>query len=264
MLRRAQGLALLGVLALGCATAPVARDDGAARVAVLTPLDGVPVRALDILGAESEEGLESARERTLAFLREDLANDLERQGLEVIEPGPSRSVGHLPAAPEIAAAGRLAGADYALATELVAYGQLRRSWLWVLVAQGLAAGIGHGVVVAAATGNATYGWWAGAAEFALETATWVGGALLGSRGIDPVLVRARLVDTRSGEVVGHWTREGTRPLRRWFRRAGEPPRDERLRAVADEVFRKLAPKVCRRLLGGDCRAPESVGGPVPG
>lgn len=243
---------LLGLLASACATAPLARSGSSARLAILVPTDGVPIRSLDVLGVEREEDVDAARERTLEALRGDLAEDLRARGVDVVEVPEGQAVGRLPHAPELAALGRQAGADYALATELVAFGQLRRSWLWVLVAQGFAAGIGHGVLVAAATGNPTYGWWAGAAEFALETVTWVGGALVGSRVLDPVLVRSRLVDTASGEVVGHWTREGTRPFRRWFHRQGEPSRDVRLRAVADGVLAKLGKRVCRRLLGARC------------
>jgi hypothetical protein len=49
-----------------------------------------------------------------------------------------------------------------------------------------------------------------------------------------------------------------RPVRRWFRRRGEPPRDERLRHVADQVFAKLAPRMSRRL-----GAPSHTGGTAP-
>jgi hypothetical protein len=64
---------------------------------------------------------------------------------------------------------------------------VRRSWLWLLAAQGLVAGIGHGIVVAKATGSAVTGWWRGAGEFVLETVTWVGGAYkrrVGDRAMD--------------------------------------------------------------------------------
>jgi len=229
---------------------------------VLTPFDGIPIRSRDALPpAEDPADLDAARNVALRSLRGDLALRLHDRGLEVVEGDPPQLTGSRPSNAQLAALGRSAGADATLFTELVAYGNIRRSWLWILAAQGLLAGIGHGVVVAAATGSSTYGWWAGAAEFALETTTWVGGALIGSRGIDPVLVRVRLVRSRDAAVVGHWTREGLRPVRRWFRRKGEPPRDERLRGVADQVFDKLAKRIGRKLgLAAPAAQPTTTGG----
>jgi len=239
---------LVALAALGCASAPMGQAGGAPRVAIATPFDGVPIRSSDALPpVPPAEGLEPARQSALLALRGDFAAALQGRGVAVVQDDLPELTGKRPSFARIAALGRAQDADVVVFSELIAYGNIRRSWLWVLAAQGLAAGIGHGVVVAKATGNSTYGWWAGAGEFGLETATWVGGAVLGSRGIDPVLLRVWLVRTRDGAIVGHWTREGMRPMRRWFRSQGEPPRDQRLRAVADRVFSKLAPRIARRL-----------------
>jgi hypothetical protein len=258
-------LALL--LSSGCASLPVAQFATPPRVVVLTPVDGIPIRSRDILPlADARDDDEAARALALGRLRDDFAGELRQDGLDV-EAGTSPvPTGKRPDFARAAEIGRAAHADVAVVTELVAYGNIRRSWLWVLAAQGLAAGIGHGVVVAKATGNPTYGWWAGAGEFLLETATWVGGAVVGSRGLDPVLLRVWLVRASDGAVVGRWTREGMRPFRRWFRRQGEPPRDVRLRQVADQVFARLAPRIGRRL-GAPSRnsgtAPPRVSNPPP-
>jgi hypothetical protein len=254
--RRLLAPAFALLLASGCASAPVAAPAVPApgdspRVALLTPLDGVPVRSLDVFAGVAEaSGLEPARARSLALLRDDLAAALRARGLDVVEIDAPAATGPRPAPTAAAALGRAAGADEVVVTRLVAYGDIRRSWLWILGAQALAAGIGHGVVVAAATGDSTLGWWAGGGEFLLETATWVGGALVGSRVVDPVVVRVWLVRASDGAVLGHWTREGARPFKNWFRRRGEPPRAERLRAVAGRIFAKLAPKLGRRARSG--------------
>lgn len=215
-------------------------------MAVLTPLDGVPVRSRDALPAlPAPAGLDESRSAGMLALRHDLAGALAARGFEVVETDLAPTTGARPRPPALAALG--GDADAVVFVQLLAYGDIRRSWLWVLAAQGLAAGIGHGLVVGAATGDSALAWLAGTGEFLLETVTWVGGALVGSRGIDPVLLRVWLVRTRDGALLGHWTREGTRPFRRWFRRKGQPPRAERLRAVADRIFTKLALRVERRL-----------------
>jgi len=224
----------------------------------MTPIDGVPIRADDILTCEPALASEAARAELLVGLRSDLVDKLADGGVDVVAAEAPTLLGRAPVGAAVAELGRAVGAEAVLTTELVAYGDIRRSWLWILFAQAVAAGIGHGIVVAAATGSSTYGWWAGAGELVLETATWVGGAVLGTRGIDPVLMRFRLVRTRDGATIAHWTREGTRPLRRWFRRRGEPPRGARLRAVADRVFEKLAPKIERRL-GKTPHSPPATG-----
>lgn len=243
---------LLTLLTTGCASLPIAAPGVVPRLAVLTPFDGVPVRSRDALpGDPGTEDLDAARDLGLVRLRADLVDELRGAGLTIVETDLPTRTGERPAASELAKLGREAGCDAVVFTQLLAYGDIRRSWLWVLAAQGLVAGIGHGVAVAAATGDKGLGWWAGGAEFALETVTWVGGAVLGSRGIDPVLVRVRLVRSSDGAVLRTWTLEGTRPVRRWFRRKGEPPRDERLRAVADHIFAKLAHKMSKRLDSGD-------------
>jgi len=239
-------LLTIAASALGCASAPGTAPRPAARLAVITPFDGIPVRAADALAPAAS--LEQARAATLVGLRGDLAAALRAKGIDVVELDSSTAAGGRPPAPaEIAALGRAAGVDEVVAVHLLAYGDIRRSWLWVLAAQGFVAGVGHGVAVTAATGNPTLGWWAGAGEFALETVTWVGGAVVGGRAIDPVLVRVRLVRTADGAVIRHWTREGTRPLRQWLHRRDRPPRAERLRTVADHVFEKLAPRLARNL-----------------
>lgn len=255
---RLRGAALLvaALAVTGCASASWTQDGGGRRLAVLTPLDGVQVRSRDALPAQPATAdltadlpadLEAARGIALLALRHDLAGALEQRGFEVVEVDRAPLTGPRPHPPALAALG--GDADAVLFVQLLAYGDIRRSWLWVLGAQGLAAGIGHGLVVGAATGDSRLAWIAGSGEFLLETATWVGGALLGSRGIDPVLMRVWLVRTRDGAVLGRWTREGTRPFRHWFQRKGQPPRAERLRAVSERIFTKLARRVERRLMG---------------
>jgi len=252
------GAILATSLFLGCASTPAPRTAAPTSIAVTTPFDGIPIRSPDALAPDAnEKSLEEARTGALLSLRESFVDALRENGLETSQADLPLLAGKRPTPSQIAVVGRSAGAKVVVFTELVAYGDIRRSWLWILAAQGLAAGIGHGVVVAAATGNATYGWWAGAGEFALETATWVGGALIGSRGIDPVLIRVSAIRVSDGAVVARWTREGTRPLKRWFRRKGEPPRDARLRAVARRVFDKLAPPLARKL--GSLAAPSAAG-----
>ncbi|MFN7943626.1 MAG: hypothetical protein U0X73_18690 [Thermoanaerobaculia bacterium] len=253
MRRSSASILILAALpALACATAggvPASGSSsvGPVRVGVLTPRDGVPVRSRDAWpGDPATTPVAAAREQALRELRDDFAAALRARSVEAtpIDAPPPSAKKVDPQA--IAALGRVAGVDEVLFTELVAYGDIRRSWLWVLGAQGLAAGVGHGVVVAAATGRAALGWYAGGAEFLLETATWVGGAWLGSRAVDPVLIRSWLVRSRDGVVLKRWTREGLRPFPQWFRRRGLPPRAARLRAVADRAFEKLAPKIARR------------------
>lgn len=247
-------LVLLALVGPGCATLPATSVAPGTRVAVLTPLDGVPVRSRDALPAVAgSASFEDARAVALEILRHDLACALADRGLEAIETDRLPLTGPRPLPATLAAPG--GDADAVLFVELVAYGDIRRSWLWALTAQALLAGIGHGVVVGAATGNPGLAWLAGAGEFLLETVTWVGGAYFGSRGIDPVLMRAWLVRARDGTLLGHWTREGTRPVRQWFRKKGQPPRSARLRAVSGRVFAGLAAKVARRLARGDPPGP---------
>jgi len=193
---------------------------------VLTPRDAVPIHSLDALSSDSSADSESARGEALEVLAVDLRAALTKHGMEVAEAY-ERS------------------APLQLDTEIIAYGDIRRSWLWMLGAQALLAGIGHGVVVSEATHNSKLAWEAGGAEFLVETTTWVGGAWVGGRYIDPVLVRVRLYDPATGTTVHRWTREGLRPWREWLHHQGQPPRDQRLRSVADTVFDHLAPTVKR-------------------
>jgi hypothetical protein len=176
----------------------------------------------------------------LETLRGDLSAALRDEGVDVAEM-----------------AGSPAGPGLMLDCEIVAYGDVRRSWLWILGAQALLAGIGHGVVVEEATHNSKLAWEAGGGEFLLETTTWVGGAWVGGRYIDPVLLRVQLVDPAKGVTVHRWTIEGLRPWRQWLHHKGLPPRDQRLRAVADKIFSRLAPKVKRA-------AEHYEGQPAPG
>jgi hypothetical protein len=226
------------LLAQGCATVRSERHCEPLRVEVLTPGDRVPVRDPRVWG---ESG--SAAERVL--LRADLADALGRAGVEVCEGEAPETSAVLEAA-AVAAWALADGVDVVLDTELIAYGEVRRSWLWLLVAQGFVAGVGHGVAAAAVTGNPAAGWWVGLGEFALETVTWVGGAIFASHWIDPVVVRVRAIRTGDGTLVGHWTLEGTRPPRRWL--SHDPrARPERLREVADRLFEKVARRLADKL-----------------
>jgi hypothetical protein len=224
-----RGLALAAALLAtispaGCASLPAARPDPSLRVALLTPLDGVPVRTRDVLSTTAAGAdIEVARAASLLELRADFAAELRKRGVAILEADLPALTGKRPSTAQLAAIGRAGDADLVVFTELLAYGDIRRSWLWVLAAQGLAAGIGHGVVVAAATGSSTYGWWAGAGEFALETATWVGGALVGSRGIDPVLARVSLIACAMARARdGRGGASSTLPAARASRRGRSP------------------------------------------
>jgi len=242
---RLRVLAALVLVVSACASAPSHRERGA--IAVVTPADGIPVRSPDVYdatGAERPPG--ETREAALAALREELAGALTNQGFEVVgiadapaEDAPARLK-------ELAARAGESGAGEVLVSDLLVYGDFRKSWIWALGAQALAAGIAHGVVVAAATGDSGLGWWAGSAEFLLESVVWVGGAVFGSRAFDPVLVRARLVRVTDGKVEKRWFVAGTRPPRLWLRRRGRAPRADRLRGVARTLFDRLARRLARR------------------
>jgi hypothetical protein len=217
----------LTLVQFACASVPAPKTSGQApKIAVLTPRDAVPIHSLDALSSDPRADSESARAEALSALAVDLRAALARHGMEVA--GASEP-----------------SALLQLDTEIIAYGDIRRSWLWMLGAQALLAGIGHGVVVSEATHNSKLAWEAGSAEFLVETTTWVGGAWVGGRYIDPVLVRVRLYDPARGTTIHRWTREGLRPWREWLHYKGGPPRDQRLRSVADTLFDHLAPKVKR-------------------
>jgi hypothetical protein len=239
-------LLLLLAAAAGCASLPSepATAPGI-RLVVAVPRDAVPIRSLDTLTAATGADPVSARGAALESLRADLSAALRARGVQVVEL-PASPAAAQPDLAALASEARAAGAEFALDTELIAYGDIRRSWLWVLGAQALLAGVGHGLVVGEATHDSTLAWQAGGAEFLLETVTWVGGALVGGRLIDPVLVRLRLIDDR-GRLVKRWTGEGLRPWRQWLRRRGLAPRDERLRSVAGRIFTRLAPKLARAI-----------------
>ena len=186
-------------LTAACATTSQPSLPGTLRVEVLSALDRVPITAADaLLPAGTGDEVEAGRLTTMRALSADLANTLAASGAEVCLGDASITDDRRPEPARLAAIGRADGVDVVVLPELIAYGQIRRSWLWLLAAQGLAAGIGHGVVVARATGNPTTGWWVGVGEFALETITWVGGALVASRVIDPVIVRVWAVDASDG------------------------------------------------------------------
>jgi len=232
------------LLVVACAT--TGRHPGVSahlRLGVLTPLDAVPVREGAVWGA-------GGRESALVLLRSQLADHLAASGLAVCEDEVPDVARHdLPA---LAAWGRGEGLDAVVTTELLAYGEVRRSWLWLLAGQGFLAGVGHGVAAARLTGRTATGWWVGLGEFALETVTWVGGALFASHWIDPVVIRCRAVRVGDGVCLGTWTLEGTRPVRHWLR--GDPrPRCERLRSVADGLFARVAPKIAAKVANAPAR-----------
>jgi hypothetical protein len=242
---------LLVTVTAACATTRQATVPTTLRIEVLPALDRVPVTATDALLAVRPGADEATRRTTtMQVLGADLATALGARGAEVCLGNQSLGARGRPDAAELAAIGRGDDVDVVVLPELIAYGQVRRSWLWLLAAQGLLAGVGHGIVAARATGSAATGWWLGAGEFALETVTWVGGALVASRTIDPVIVRVWVVRTSDGALVGRWTREGTRPVRSWLRRRGISPRGERLRGVIGKIFTGLAPKVAAKLARG--------------
>lgn len=247
-------LAACAVAELACGTARPAPGGAPSPVAVATPRDAIPVRDTRVwLPAGAEDGATT----TLHVLRADLADALSARGAAICETdlalGPAD--GLEPAA--IGRQGRSEGVAAVVVAELVAYGQVRRSWLGLLVAQGFAAGVGHGVAASQLAGP-TAGWWVGLGEFALETVTWVGGAVLAAHVIDPVIIRISVVRARDGAVIGQWTVSGTRPFREWWARRGEPPRPQRLRTVAEGLFRQAAPRIVRRI-AEQCPSPTRNG-----
>lgn len=231
-------VALAGLVVLMAACTTVRPLAPGMRVEVLTPVDGVPVRDLRVWSAaESASG--EARDAILLRLRGALADSLTGRGVEVCEDQLEMS-GSSPDVLALARRARADGVDAIVLPELLAYGQVRRSWLWVLLAQGLVAGVGHGVVAAEVTGKPRDGWLVGGGEFLVETVTWVGGALVASRVIDPVIVRlwvVRASDGRSVRKVG----EGLRPLRDWLHRG--TPRPARVEAVGRRVLSRLGGKL---------------------
>jgi hypothetical protein len=221
----------------------------------LPALDRVPVTAADALltaGPSADDA--TRRAMTMQVLGADLADALEASGAEVCLGSRPYQGDERPDPAHLGAIGRADGVEVVVLPELIAYGQVRRSWLWLLAGQALVAGVGHGVVAERATGSAATGWWLGAGEFVLETVTWVGGALVASRTIDPVIVRVWVVRASDGAVLGRWTREGTRPVRAWLRRSGIPPRGERLRAVTGKIFTGLVRKLGATLARGEIPA----------
>lgn len=243
MARRAARTSLLAVLALvGCASSRAPDGRLTARVEVLTPIDGVPVRSSNVwLPGPADEA--ARRTYTLSMLRADLAEALVAEGAEVCDGEVMPPEGVAPRPLELARQACADGVEVVVASELVAYGDVRRSWLWILAGQGLVAGIGHGVAAAAVTGSSKVGWYVGLGEFALETVTWVGGALVASHVVDPVIARIWAYDCRRSSELGHWTMEGTRPFKEWLHHENQPPRGDRLRTVAGRLFTRAAHKL---------------------
>ena len=236
---------LASLLFLGCASTRFVAPPSA-QIVVLPAIDRVPVRDATIwLGAG--EAVSERKAATLRTLSGILADALAAGGARVCESEVAVPETGAPDPVMLAALGLAEGADVVVLPEFVAYGQVRRSWVWLLAGQGLLAGVGHGAAAAEVTGRSATGWWVGLGEFAVETITWVGGALVASRVIDPVIVRVWVVDCRSGVLLKRVTLEGTRPLSHWLKRTGEPPRAVRLRAVADRLFAHAAPRLLRKI-----------------
>lgn len=164
------------------------------------------------------------RSAVAARLRDDLAASLSARGVVPVEDG---------------------DAPYVVRTEMIAYGRLKRSWLGVLLAQSLAAGIAHGVVAKAATGKTSTAWLVGGGEFALETATWVGGAYFGAKAFDPVIARVTVTRASDGKTIAKRDAEGLRSWRSLRRH--DPPGRERVLAVAHRVLGKLSKKITHRV-----------------
>ena len=246
-MRRPLAAGLLALLAAACATTGAPRVDPAVTVEVLAPVDRVPVASADVFAPPGAAGgLEDGRAAAMRALRAEFADALRAGGATVCEGEADELTGPRPDARRLAVRGRSDRADVVVATELIAYGTVRHSWLWLLAGQGLAAGIGHGILAAKATGSVSTGWVVGGGEFVLEVATWVGGTIVASKVIDPVIVRVSAIRSSDGAVLGRWTREGTRPVGQWLRRARQP-RADRLRAVTAGVFKRLTPRLLARV-----------------
>ena len=244
----------------GCATVrgSSAGPEVAPRIEVLTPVDRVPITDRGVWSSLGGGGEEPAA-ATLLELRHDLAAALAGAGAEVCEGEWIAGVGEAGGG----WLGSVAGddVDAVVVTEIIAYGQLRKSWIWLLAGQALLAGVGHGVAAARLTGSAAAGWWVGAGELALETVTWVGGALLAARWVDPVIARVTVYRRSDGARLGRWTREGLRPLRELVSRAPADPRPRRLRRTVDRLFVRSASKVVKRVRqAAATRSPAAGGG----
>jgi hypothetical protein len=132
-MRRSLQIALASVLTVGCASMQVSRIEPGVRIEVLTPMDRVPVTRPDAFppGAGPDD-LEARRTAGMQSLRRDLADTLAAAGADMCEGALGALTGTQPAPGVLAEIGRADNADIVVSTEFIAYGAVRRSWLWLL------------------------------------------------------------------------------------------------------------------------------------
>jgi hypothetical protein len=147
--RRWLSLGLPLALTFGCATTRLPTVPPSVRIEVLAAIDRVPVTSTDALLAAGVGADEQARRlATMLAVAGELATAISASGASVCEGLLPEGTGGYPDPQQLARLGREDGVDVVVLPELIAYGQVRHSWLWLLAAQGLVAGIGHGIVVA--------------------------------------------------------------------------------------------------------------------
>lgn len=136
------------------------------------------------------------------------------------------------------------GASVFLRIQVEGYGHIKKSWLFYLLGTGAIEGIVQGVAVSFAV-NRHQQWIAvgvGVEEAAQETAEWLGGTYLFDRFFTPVILKARLINAKTGKVFWSETTMGTwaRADLKKFPKSERSKKQIRLKAVSDAALRKLA------------------------
>ena len=137
-----------------------------------------------------------------------------------------------------------AGASVFLQIQVEGYGHIKKSWLFYLLGTGAIEGIVEGVAVSFAV-DRNQQWIAvgvGVEEAAQETAEWLGGTYLFDRFFTPVILKARLINAKTGKVFWSETTMGTwaRADLKKFPKSERSKKQIRLKAVSDAALRKLA------------------------
>ncbi len=137
-----------------------------------------------------------------------------------------------------------AGASIFLQIRVEGYGHIKKIWLAYLVGSGLIEGLVEGVAASFALGPKQQ-WIAasiGGEEALQETAEWLGGAYLLDRFFTPVILKAQLINGRTGKVFWTETATGTRDSTdlKKFPKSERKKKQIRLKAVSEAALRKIA------------------------